>query len=190
MVLVLAGLALQLAVVDQRSLALGPPPRPTLTPTLISTPAPTRAPSAHRPTAAPSGRITGTVIDLSTSAPAPHIAVTVGDQTVYSDDNGNYNRADLPAGSYVVALDLAPRQGMPAQEPVTVALGAGATVVQHLTFSSRAAATAVAPPPQTLPNTGGSGDGSALLPLLPLLGGGLLLILIGGLGGLRRWTGG
>ena len=75
-------------------------------------------------------------------------------------------------------------RGTPTQGPVTVALGVGAAVVQHLAFS-RAAATTVAPPPQTLPNTGGSEDGSAL----PLLAGGLLLILVGGLGGLRRWKG-
>lgn len=188
--LVLVGLALQLAVVDQRSLAQGPPPRPTLTPTtpptLTPTPAPTSAPSESGPTAVPSGRITGTVIDLSTGAPAAQIAVTVGDQTVYSDNNGNYSRANLPAGSYVVALALAPGQGTPAQGPITVALGAGATVVQHLAFRSRAVATAVAPPPQTLPDTGGSGGASALLPLLAV---GLLLIVIGAVGGLRRWPG-
>jgi hypothetical protein len=49
------------------------------------------------------GRITGAVIDLTTGAPAPGIAVTVGDQMVTTDSNGNYDRSGLPGGAYTSA---------------------------------------------------------------------------------------
>jgi hypothetical protein len=132
-----------------------PPPRPTLTPV-----PPTRERDSDKaePTAVPAGRITGTVIDLTTGAPAPNVAVTVGDQTVLSDSNGNYDRSGLPAGSYQVALALAPDQGTVAQEPMVVTLAAGATVVQHLSFRSAAPAAATSAP-ASLPTTGGAADG-------------------------------
>jgi len=113
------------------------------------------------------GRITGTVIDLTTSAPASGIAVRVGEQSVISDANGNYDRNNLEPGSYTVSLELAIGQGEPAQGPILLELEEGATVVQHLAFRSRSLATVVpeslppssgmpAPPaPAALPNTGG-----------------------------------
>jgi hypothetical protein len=112
-----------------------PPPRPTLTPV---PPTPAQRPDRPRPTAAPSGRIAGTVIDLTTGAPAPNVAVTVGNQTVLTDANGNYDLSGLPAGSYPIVLALAPEQGAPAQEPVVIALAPDATVIQHLAFRSPA----------------------------------------------------
>jgi hypothetical protein len=142
-------------------------PRPTLTP-LPATPTavqrPTRTPSSddhdeQQPAA--TSRITGTVIDLTSGAPAPGIAVMVGEVTVTSDANGNYDRTGLPGGSYVVALVLTEGQGTPAQERITIELAADATIVQHLFFRSQPAAsptpvaTAIAPPAQ-LPPTSGS----------------------------------
>lgn len=134
-----------------------PQQRPTLTPV---PPTPTRRPAGDSdPTPAATGRITGTVIDLTSSAPAPGIAVQVGDALVTTDANGNYDRSGLPAGSYRVALVLASGQGAPEQAAATVALAAGATVVQHLAFRSpqpaaptpTAAAVAM---PVALPRTG------------------------------------
>lgn len=145
-----------------------PPPRPTLSPTETPQPSPTSVPPT--PTAAqpqnpptdpstpePRGRIIGTVIDLTTGAPAAGIAVAVGDAVVRTDANGNYERGNLPAGQYIVQLQLSAEQGTPAQEPVTVALPADATIVQHLTFRSVAQATpaptGTAAPPTSAPTT-------------------------------------
>jgi hypothetical protein len=133
------------------------------------------------------------VIDLTTGAPAPGIAVAIGDVTVTSDANGNYDRW-LPPGSYVVTLMLAAGQGTPAQGPITVDLAPDATVVQHLAFRSPAAVSPTTaatvtpvPPaggslpaagtaPQTLPRTGG-GPGDAGMPLGLALG--TLALLVG-----------
>ena len=140
--------------------------RPTLTPmpatpTAIRSPTPTPRPE-HRDKSQPTatGRITGTVIDLTSGAPAPGIAVMVGDVTVTSDANGNYDRTGLPPGSYPVALVLAEGQGTPAQDQLTIMLAADATVVQHLFFRSQPATSPTpvaiaAAPPATLPPTSG-----------------------------------
>src|SRR5829696_7288261 len=99
MLVVVGGLCL---VISSMSLWLGatpahaqgqPPPRPTLTP-VPSTPV--RHSDDSSPTAVPAGRITGTVIDQTTGAPVPNIAVVVGDQTMVTDANGNYDRSGLP----------------------------------------------------------------------------------------------
>jgi hypothetical protein len=185
-------LALSLSLRAATTPAYAQPPRPTIQPTATPTapPAPTSTPkpkgdSDDDEPALP-GRITGTVIDLTTGAPAPGIAVLIGDIRVVSDASGNYDRNGLSAGSYTVALALANGQGTPAQGPIVVALGAGATVVQHLSFSSPLPATAMpaaptatpAAVPPGLPRTGdGSGGGSAALlwAALALAGGALLL---------------
>src|SRR5262245_56924591 len=92
-------------------------PRPTLTPmpptpTAVRPPTRTPAPRDHdKQQPAATGRITGTVIDLTSGAPAPGISVMVGEVTVTSDANGNYDRTSLPPGSYPVALMLAEGQG-------------------------------------------------------------------------------
>ena len=177
--------------------AYAQPPRPTIPPTATATtgPTPTTPPiSTPKPREdsddddAPAlpGRITGTVIDLTTGAPASGIAVMIGDIRVVSDANGNYDRNGLPGGSYTVALALAQGQGTPAQGPIVIGLDAGATVVQHLSFSSPLLATATANPPTatpvavppSLPRTGdpSGGNGVALLgAALALVGGALLL---------------
>ena len=138
-----------------------PPPRPTLTP------APPTAIPHHTDksdsTPVPTGRITGTVIDLTTGAPAPGIAVKVGEVTVQTDANGNYDRAGLAPGSYPVALELAAGQGVADQGAITVELAAGATVVQHLAFRSPVPVTPTAPtasaPPAQLGVTGDATSG-------------------------------
>lgn len=180
-ILMLVGLVLDVSAGLHSAQAQPLPPRPTTAPTTTSIP-PTPAPqptNAMDTAAEPAGRITGTVIDQTTGAPAPGIAVVVGDVTVNTDANGNYNRTGLPAGNYVVALALAAGQGVPAQGPGTVTLTADATVVQHLFFRSQPAAsplpsaTAVVPAAR-LPQTGGSE--TAISSLWILLGLGMLVL--------------
>lgn len=165
-------LALNLSLGSATTPTYAQPPRPTIQPTATpaSTPRP-RDDSGDDEPALP-GRITGTVIDLTTGAPAPGIAVLIGDIRVVSDSSGNYDRNGLPAGSYTVALALVNGQGTPAQGPIVVALNAGATVVQHLSFSSPLPATAMpaaptatpAATPTGLPRTGdASSEASAAL---------------------------
>ncbi|HEX6292166.1 MAG TPA: carboxypeptidase-like regulatory domain-containing protein [Herpetosiphonaceae bacterium] len=184
--LLMIGLVLQIAIA--RPALAQEPPRPTLEPTATPTITPTGTATPTpvppddtlpSPTEAPAGRIIGTVIDLTTNAPAPGIRVAVGDITVTTDGNGNYERAGLPAGSYQVALVLTAAQGVAEQGPITVDLAVGATVVQHLAFRSPLAATAVPSTPTptptgpaTLPDTGDSSGNAALFQ------GGLLAALI------------
>ena len=144
-----------------------PPPRPTLTPM----PAPKPTAHSQSPSASATGRITGTVIDRTTGAPAPGIAVTVGDTTVTTDANGNYDRNGLPDGSYPVALALTAGQGTPDQASVTVVLAQGATIIQHLFFHSLQLATPLPTPatkPAALPKTGAATDNSWLVIALGL----------------------
>ncbi|NNJ10299.1 cell wall anchor protein [Chloroflexales bacterium ZM16-3] len=169
--LILAALTLALASTSGAAYAQTLPPRPTV--------APTAAPKDNpKPTAVVPGRITGTVIDQRTGAPAPGVAVRVGDASLTSDASGNYDINGLAPGSYAVALVLAEGQGAAAQGELTLALAAGQTVVQHLFFTSPAPAVAPAEPaptpaptPVALPNTGAGADAWAL----PLALGALLL---------------
>ncbi|HWQ12260.1 MAG TPA: carboxypeptidase regulatory-like domain-containing protein [Roseiflexaceae bacterium] len=152
--------------------AQGLPPRPTLTP--VSQ----REEGGEDREPAP-GRIAGTVIDLTTGAPAPGVSVTVGDRTVTTDANGNYDISGLPPGTYRIALSLPEGRGTPAQEPLTVELLPGGTVIQHLAFRSPSAPppTAVAGAPAVLPRTAGPEPSSTPLVLglaLLALGTGLL----------------
>lgn len=141
-----------------------PPPRPTLEPTAVPTSIP-REEEDDLPTPESSGRIIGTVIDQTTGAPAPAIAVQVGDAIVTSDANGNYQRVELPAGQYTVALVLAPDQGTPAQPQITIELAAGATVVQHLAFRSQPHSTPTATiVPTTVSAPGASPTSMAVTP--------------------------
>ncbi len=123
------------------------------------TPAPPPIPPGASPTPDPtatltsSGRITGTVIDLSSGVPAAGIAVRVGAEIVSTDSVGNYQRAGLLPGVYEVALVLEPSQGQAAQAPLRLALGAGATVVQHLSFTRAGAAVALPSAGPTAPAT-------------------------------------
>jgi LPXTG-motif cell wall-anchored protein len=115
------------------ALLLQPSPRPTLAPT-------PRSRGDHKP-ATGVGRITGTIIDLSTGAPVPGVKVNVGGVVVVSDANGNYDLW-VSAGPYTVALVLNPSEGTPAQAQQMVDVAPGATVVVHLSFRSPAAPTA------------------------------------------------
>ena len=110
------------------------PPRPPL-PTVTPTPPPTEAEetTTRRRTIEP-GRITGTVIDLTTNAPMPGVAIRVGDRILVSDANGNYDRSGLMPGTYEVILAIPADWGTPAQELISIELAEGATVVQHLFY--------------------------------------------------------
>lgn len=168
-----------LSLVLTPSASYAQPPRPTIVPTATPEPTETPQPAATpRPRndkndndAAPLGRITGTVIDQTTGAPVSGITVLVGDMQVQTDANGNYERVDLPAGSYTVSLVLSAEQGVAAQEPLVVQLEAGANVVQHLAFASPQPAEEPAPEatpeptpaPAELPRTGGESTAATLM---------------------------
>jgi hypothetical protein len=102
------------------------------------------------------------VIDLTSGAPAPGIAVAVGDVVVTTDSNGNYDRSGLPAGAYQVELMLRSDQGTSEQGALIVDLADGATIVRHLAFRSPAPAPAAAAAevPRRLPATGWPDDAS------------------------------
>lgn len=126
--------------------------------------APSPRPPVARPTSAPSqpsnpsddkdsgrsrssgmvayGRLTGTIIDATTGAPAPGITLDINGTLVTSDANGNYDTW-LPQGTYTVNLRLASEQGTPLQGPQAVEVRAEDTTIQHLYFSSPAAPTEV-----------------------------------------------
>lgn len=116
-----------------------PSPRPTLQPT------PDLRPNGRKPTAVVPGRLTGTIIDLRTHAPVAGVAVVVGDQTVYSDLNGNYD-IWLTSGYYRVELELRGDQGTENTPAQSVAVGPGDTVVVHLFFTSPAPVEPAMPP--------------------------------------------
>ncbi|MFQ3663783.1 MAG: hypothetical protein SNJ69_15500 [Chloroflexaceae bacterium] len=120
--------------------ALQPSPRPPLEPTA---PADEGMPA---PTPIPYGRVTGTIIDLRTGAPAPGKLVVIGDSTVISDANGNYDRW-VVSGFYNLNLQLRDGEGRVAQPPQQIAVGNGDTVVVHLFFTSAEPAAPAAPEP-------------------------------------------
>lgn len=131
--------------------ALQPSPRPTLQPTPdfatatptsevpTTVPPPVDEPAGKDsvPTPQPLGRVTGTVIDLRTNAPAPNKLVAIGDMMVLSDSNGNYDRW-VESGYYRLALELRSDEGTPTQGSQEIAVGPGDTVVVHLFFTSPA----------------------------------------------------
>jgi hypothetical protein len=108
------------------------PPLPTVTPTPPPPPAAEEAAPRRRIVAL--GRITGTIIDLTTNAPMPGVAVRVGDRIMVSDANGNYDRSGVLPGSYDVVLALPADWGVPAQEVIRIDVAEGATIVQHLFY--------------------------------------------------------
>ncbi len=112
--------------------ALQPSPRPTLQPTPDFIPH-----NDDKPTPVRYGRITGTVIDTRTGAPAANMLVMVGDSVVLTDANGNYD-SWVPVGSYRVALQLREGEGFPVQEAQEVGVTADGTTVMHLFFTSPA----------------------------------------------------
>ncbi len=113
------------------------PPRPPL-PTMTPTPPPPAPPAAEetptRRRIVALGRITGTIIDLTTNAPMPGVAVRVGNNILVSDANGNYDRSGLLPGTYEVVLAIPADWGTPAQGLISIDLAEDATVVQHLFY--------------------------------------------------------
>lgn len=137
-----------------------PSPRPTLVPT--ATPQATALPTALPPTARPAqpakeeksepapqtGRITGTIIDLTTGAPVPNVKIDLGGVLAVSDVSGNYDMW-LPSGSYEVGLMLSDDQGIAAQAVQAVEIAPSGTTVLHLSFRSPTAPTAAPAPEAT-----------------------------------------
>ncbi|MCG8352509.1 MAG: carboxypeptidase-like regulatory domain-containing protein [Chloroflexales bacterium] len=140
--LVLSGALLMMAGISVGTepdiVAAGPNLQPSPRPPVFSTIVPVDKSGPPAPTAAPEyrGRITGTVIDLSTGSPAPGKQVQVGEMTVSSDSNGNYDRNGLAPGSYPVQLMLGAEEGVADQGLETIELAANALVIKHLFFHS------------------------------------------------------
>ena len=107
---------------------LAPSPRPTLGPTSRQRGGGEAAPAE--------GRITGTIINLTTGAPVPGVPVKIGDAVILSDANGNYDLWVLP-GPYSVALALNPEQGIPDQVQQVVDIVANQTTILHLNFRAQ-----------------------------------------------------
>lgn len=178
-------LVLSIGTFSQPSAVQAQPPRPTVPPTATAvppvsteTPAPVATPrsSGGSSKSEPAtGRLTGTVIDQTTGAPVAGVSVTIGEYTVVTDANGNYDFPEVPAGNYLLALAPTEQQGVAAQEPIAVTVVGGETLVQHLALVSPVAPTAVvpaepeapaptaAPVPAELPRTGGEQGSLALL---------------------------
>ncbi|MFQ3632236.1 carboxypeptidase-like regulatory domain-containing protein [Roseiflexus sp.] len=153
------------------------PPRPTLTPVVISE-EPQRVP---RP-----GRIVGTVIDLTSGAPASGLIVRINNEELITDANGNYGRDNLAPGTYAVELIVPLERGVPAQSVITIILPEGETARQDLAFRRLPAATSTidpsgaempTSPPAALPSTGALDDmaSRALIIGMVMAAGGLLL---------------
>lgn len=79
----------------------------------------------------PEGRIIGTVFDQN-NVPVPNVEVSVGGVIVRSNANGNYERARLFPGIYVVRLRLLPAEGTPRQGNILLLLRRNETIVQDL----------------------------------------------------------
>ncbi len=144
------------------------------------------------PTPVPPGAITGTVIDLTTGAPASGVDVNIEGVIVTTDSNGNYERNNLPVGVYTVNLELGGR-GVPAQRALQIEVGAGDRVVVHLFFYSQLTPTPMPPEtpsvglppelpetsqnplPSTLPVTAAGSYGSPV----PMIAFGSLLLVFG-----------
>lgn len=110
---------------------LQPSPRPPLQPT------PDFNGDEPYATAVPTGRITGTIIDLRTGSPRAGIMVAIGDDVVASDAQGNYDHW-LSSGLYDLSLQLREGEGTPGQGSQQIAIGPNDTVVVHLFFTSPA----------------------------------------------------
>jgi LPXTG-motif cell wall-anchored protein len=176
MLLLLLALALWVPVNPVAAQSL--PERPSLTP--VPSGGGSNNDDDDDETPAPTGRITGTVINLANGAPTTGVRVTVGDATITTDSNGNYDRSGLAAGTYTITL-IPPDGSTAAQGSITVTLDDGETEVVHLAFTPAATAVPVVPTaapviiPQALPAT--SGDETSLVALLML---GLALLIGGG----------
>lgn len=129
--------------------AAGPALQPSPRPTLIPTPD-LRGDDHDYPDPAAMGRITGTVIDLRTGAPAVGKRVRVGEVEVTSDANGNYDTW-VEAGQYPVALSIAQADGVVAQDVTTATVWGNDTVVVHLFYTSVAPAQAPTAAPTAAP---------------------------------------
>lgn len=151
----------RVAVMAPQDVCSGAPASPTAA--VQPTPQPSPAPAPRQPRGSPeeqppnSGRITGTVTDLSSGAPAPGVRVRIGEATVSSDASGNYGLQGLAPGTYLVELSLEAGQGDPEQPPLLLALAPGEVLEQHLMFRSPAhpaappAASPTADPPTPAP---------------------------------------
>ncbi|MEN9934007.1 MAG: hypothetical protein RLZZ387_586 [Chloroflexota bacterium] len=92
------------------------------------------------------GRVTGTVINVTTGAPVAGVQVIVGGELVTTDANGNYDHW-MPIGSYVLQVVPDPSLGQAAQPALTVVVRAREVTVQHLGMQGAV----VAPPSTDLP---------------------------------------
>lgn len=107
-----------------------PVPAPSPRPALQFTEQSSGGSSAPDRSAIP-GHIGGTVIDVVSSAPVPGMPVRVGDNIVFTDQDGNYGIWVSP-GTYLVNVAPAPEQGAVVDGPATVVVEPETPVIQHL----------------------------------------------------------
>lgn len=78
------------------------------------------------------GRLTGTLIDARSEAPAPGVTIIIGSSSAVTDEHGNYDNPALPPGRYT--LTIAAGQGRLVDGPVVVVVRSEETTVQHLRY--------------------------------------------------------
>ena len=134
---------------DQARLALA-----TAMPTPLPSPTKSSAPLS------PPGAVSGLVIDARTGQPIPNAWVTVGRQTLSTDETGRFVFADVPPGTYFVQVQ-APAYRIDALPLIAVAPGEARQVDVSLTFAGAGGSTGgepmtptaqpIAPAPQQSP---------------------------------------
>jgi Tol biopolymer transport system component len=88
-----------------------PLPTPTLEPTFTPSPSPTdtliSSPTAtleSTPTSLPQASLSGRILDQDTGHPIAGVMVSVGKETVITNDDGHYALTGLPPGQYVLSV--------------------------------------------------------------------------------------
>lgn len=124
----------------------------------------------------------GTVTDLSTGRPGQGTVVVINGMVVRTDSSGRFSLTGLPAGEYILWLEL-PGGATPARPQWTVQLDGQTAAAVELEYFSQSvtetpASTVTPTPAVVLPQTGAAGRQALWLIVgLVFCGAGLLIIL-------------